>query len=60
MVKWLNNNGHGYGYVCRYVVHLNWRPKYPPNGLIRLYVIRVGVMTDNEENGGKKIVWRRR
>jgi hypothetical protein len=39
-------------------VHLNWRPKYPPTGLIRFYVVRVGVLT--EDDGAKKIIWRRR
>ena len=41
-------------------VHLNWRPKYPPNGLIRQYVIRVGVVTENEETKVPLIIWRRR
>jgi hypothetical protein len=41
-------------------VHLNWRPKYPANGLIRQYVIRVGVVTENAETKAPLIIWRRR
>ena len=42
-------------------VHLNIRPRHPLNGWIRLFVVRVGVVTDEDSDSVvDKIIWRKR
>ena len=40
-------------------VQLRWNPKYPPNGKISVFTVRIGI-NETEDSGMTKFSWKRR